>query len=67
MVELARRAHPGISFEVGEMGALDVADSRLAEVVAWYSLMHVPAHQRAQVISEFYRVLRPGGYALLAF
>ena len=42
------------------MGALDVPESRLAEVVAWYSLMHVAAHQRA-------RVLRPGGYALLAF
>lgn len=67
MVELARREHPEIRFEVGEMGALDVADGCLAGVVAWYSLIHVPAGQRPHVISEFYRVLRPGGYALLAF
>ena len=67
MVELARREHPEIGFEVGEMGALDVDDARLAGVVAWYSLIHVPAHRRPGVISEFRRVLRPGGYALLAF
>jgi SAM-dependent methyltransferase len=67
MVELARREHPGISFEVGEMGALDVADASLAGVVAWYSVIHVPASQRPGVIGEFHRVLRPGGYALLAF
>ena len=67
MVELARRAHPGLGFEVGEMGALDVADASLAAVVAWYSVIHVPASHRPAVIGEFHRVLRPGGYALLAF
>jgi SAM-dependent methyltransferase len=67
MVELARREHPELAFEVGEMGALDVADASLAGVVAWYSVIHVPAAQRPGVIGEFHRVLRPGGYALLAF
>ena len=67
MVEIARREHTGISFEIGEMGALEVADGSLAGVVAWYSLIHVPAARRLRVIGEFHRVLRPGGYALLAF
>jgi SAM-dependent methyltransferase len=67
MVELARREHPEVGFEVGEMGALDVADASLAGVVAWYSLIHVPASQRPGVIGGFHRVLRPGGYVLLAF
>jgi ubiquinone/menaquinone biosynthesis C-methylase UbiE len=67
MVELARRTHPEVGFDVGDMGALDVADGSVAAVVAWYSLIHVPALQRPGVISEFHRVLRPGGYALLAF
>jgi SAM-dependent methyltransferase len=67
MVALARRQHPEISFDVGEMGALDIADASLAGVVAWYSVIHVPAAERQAVISEFHRVLRPGGYALLAF
>jgi hypothetical protein len=42
MVELARRAHPEVSFKVGEMGAIDVADASSAGVVAWYSVIHVP-------------------------
>lgn len=67
MVELARREHPEVRFEVGQMGALDVVDASLAGVVAWYSVIHVPASERPGVIGEFHRVLRPGGYALLAF
>ena len=48
MVALARREHPEISFDVGEMGALDVADASLAGVVAWYSVIHVPASDGGQ-------------------
>ncbi|SDF81013.1 Methyltransferase domain-containing protein [Blastococcus aurantiacus] len=67
MVEHARRAHPGIVFDVGEMGALALADSSVAGLVAWYSLIHVPAGRRQDVLREFGRVLRPGGHVLLAF
>lgn len=67
MVDRARRAHPGVAFDVGEMGALDAADGSVAGLVAWYSLIHVPAGQRQDVVHEFSRVLRPGGHALLAF
>jgi ubiquinone/menaquinone biosynthesis C-methylase UbiE len=67
MVDLARRTHPAVSFEVGEMGALDAADASVAGVIAWYSVIHVPASRRRGVIGEFHRVLRPGGYTLLAF
>jgi SAM-dependent methyltransferase len=67
MVELARRKHPEIGFEVGDMGALDVADASVAGLVAWYSLIHAPESRRPAVIGEFHRVLRPGGHVLLAF
>ena len=67
MVERARRVHPGVAFDVGEMGALDVADGSTAGLVAWYSLIHVPSGRRQDVVGEFARVLRPGGHALLAF
>lgn len=67
MVDRARRAHPAVGFAVGEMGALDAADDAAAGLVAWYSLIHVPARRRPQVIDEFHRVLRPGGHLLLAF
>lgn len=67
MVERARRAHPGVAFDVGEMGALDVADGSVAGLVTWYSLIHVPGGRRQDVVREFARVLRPGGHVLLAF
>jgi len=67
MVERARRAHPDVVFDVGQMGALDIADGSVAGLVAWYSLIHVPGDRRADVVREFARVLRPGGHVLLAF
>lgn len=67
MVEHARRAHPGVVFDVGEMGSLDAPDGSVAGLVAWYSLIHVPAGRRQAVVGEFARVLRPGGHLLLAF
>lgn len=67
MVGLARREHPGIAFDVGEMSRLDAPDADLAGVVAWYSLIHVPERLRPGVLAEFHRVLRPGGYMLVAF
>jgi SAM-dependent methyltransferase len=67
MVDIARRDHPQLGFDVGEMGGLDRADASLAGLVAWYSLIHVPPPDRQHVIDEFHRVLRPGGYALIAF
>jgi ubiquinone/menaquinone biosynthesis C-methylase UbiE len=67
MVDIARRDHPQIGFRVGDMGTLACADGDLAGLVAWYSLIHAPGPRRQGVIDEFYRVLRPGGYALIAF
>ena len=67
MVELARREHPSVAFEVGEMSALDVPDASLAGVVAWYSLIHVPEAGRPEVLAEFHRVLVPDGHLLLGF
>ena len=67
MVDLARREHPEITFDVGEMGALDASDSSLAGLVAWYSIIHVPPAQLPAVFTEFHRVLSDGGHLLLAF
>lgn len=67
MVALARRDHPGLRFQEGEMGALGRPDAELAGLVSWYSLIHVPEVRRPAVLAEFHRVLRPGGYALVAF
>ena len=67
MVEVARRACPGLSFEVGELGALPVADGALGGLVVWYSLIHVPPDQRRQVVADASRALAPGGQLVVAF
>ncbi|SNT55548.1 Methyltransferase domain-containing protein [Asanoa hainanensis] len=67
MVEVARRDHPGLRFEVGTMTALDLADDALAGLLAFWSLVHVPEADLPAILREFHRVVRPGGQVLLGF
>jgi ubiquinone/menaquinone biosynthesis C-methylase UbiE len=67
MIEVARRDHPGLRFEVGSMTDLDLADASMAGLVAWYSLIHVPDDEIGSVFTHFRRVLRTGGPLLLSF
>lgn len=67
MVDVARRDHPGLRFEVGSMTDLNLPDSSVDGVLAWYSLIHVPDDAVADVLAGFRRVLCPGGVVLLGF
>lgn len=67
MVTVARRAYPGLQFDVGSMSALALTDGVLGGIVAWYSIIHTPPERLPMVFAEFYRVLGPGGQLLLAF
>jgi SAM-dependent methyltransferase len=63
----ARRRHPGIAFEAGDMLSLPLADASLAGVVAFYAIVHLSPDGLRRALAEMYRVLRPGGRLLLAF
>ena len=67
MVDVARRTHPRLRFDVGSLSALDLPDGGLAGAVAWYSLIHTPPEGQPQVFGELARVLRPGAPLALAF
>ncbi|WP_216913121.1 class I SAM-dependent methyltransferase [Nocardia noduli] len=67
MIAYARGRYPGLRFDEGSMERLDFGDGALAGLVAWYSIIHLPPDRVPDVLSEFYRVLRPKGHALLAF
>ncbi|AYF73664.1 methyltransferase domain-containing protein [Nocardia yunnanensis] len=67
MIEVARRDHPGVRFEVGSMTNLARTDGSIAGLVAWYSLIHIPDDEISSVFDQFARVLRPGGPLLLGF
>jgi ubiquinone/menaquinone biosynthesis C-methylase UbiE len=67
MVAVARRQHPELRFAVGQLAALELPDGQLAGALAWYSIIHTPPPELPGVCAEFFRVLAPGGYLLLAF
>ncbi len=67
MIEVARREHPDLRFEVGTMTALDLPTSSLAGALGWYSLIHLPDHLIPVALAEYRRVIVPGGHLLLAF
>ncbi|MFJ5305131.1 class I SAM-dependent methyltransferase [Streptomyces sp. NPDC088350] len=66
MIELARRAHPGLAFTVGSMTAPEIGDDELGGVLAHYSTHHTPPDQLPLVFAEFHRMLAPGGHLMLA-
>ena len=67
MLEIARRDHPDLRFEVGTMTDLDLADDSLIGIVAFWSVIHIPDHAVPGVFEEFRRVLRPQGLLLVGF
>lgn len=67
MIDVARRDHPGLRFDVSSMTDLELADASVAGLLAWWSLIHVPDGEVPTVFKHFRRVLRPSGLLLLGF
>lgn len=63
MLEVARRTHPQVRYLEGDLRALPVDDGSFDLVVATLAVTHVT--ELDQVISEFARVLVPGGQAVI--
>ncbi|WP_405970985.1 class I SAM-dependent methyltransferase [Streptomyces sp. NBC_00988] len=66
MIELARRAHPDLTFTVGSMTAPPIGDGELGGILAHYSTHHTPPDQLPVIFGEFHRTLAPGGHLMLA-
>jgi ubiquinone/menaquinone biosynthesis C-methylase UbiE len=67
MIEVARRLHPGVRFEVADMLALPVAAHAWDGVLAFYSIIHLAFDDVGRALREFHRVLRPSGVLLVSF
>jgi len=67
MIDLARARYPELSFELGSLAELPVDDGGWAGAVAPYSIIHVPVEARSAAWTELARVIRPGGWLLVAF
>jgi SAM-dependent methyltransferase len=67
LVATARAANPGVRFDVGDMGSLEIASGTLAGVLANYSIIHTPPDALPATLAELSRVVAPGGHLLVAF
>ena len=67
MVDVARREHPGVRFDVGSMTELDLPDASVAGLLAFWSLVHIPDSALPEVFAQFRRVLRAGGPLVVGF
>jgi SAM-dependent methyltransferase len=63
----ARRLNPGLEFVQGDMLALPFAAESLGGIAAFYSIIHLEREQVPAALREMRRVVRPGGWLLLAF
>ncbi|MER6948928.1 class I SAM-dependent methyltransferase [Nonomuraea sp. NPDC000554] len=64
MLEWARRRVPQAEFQLGDLSSLPVPDGSVDLVVCSLALTHVPA--LGPMLTEFARVLRPGGHLVIA-
>jgi ubiquinone/menaquinone biosynthesis C-methylase UbiE len=67
MIEVGRRRYPDVSFRVGSLLALPATDGELAGAIALYAIIHLQPEDRPKAYREMWRVIRAGGWLLLAF
>ena len=54
-------------FILGDMTNLPMADRCLDAVISLHTVYHIPKAEQTQAVSEAYRVLRPGGKAVIVY
>lgn len=65
-VELARHYNPEMQIEWGDIAKLTFNAGLFDGVISYYSIIHTPKKYAASIFDEFHRILKPGGYILVA-
>jgi len=66
MVETARRAFPALTFDQGDMTALDRPEGTFAAITCFYAIIHLPRAVVPIALGEMRRTLVEGGQLLLS-
>lgn len=66
-ISRAQSTYPSIRFDVQSIDDIDEADGSLGGVLSWFSTIHHDPSAIATPITEFARVLRPGGQLVLGY
>lgn len=64
-LRLARAGVPGIEVVLGDLVRLPFEGASFAGIVSYYAIIHVPRTLHQAIYGELFRVLAPGGVALI--
>lgn len=66
-VDIARKAHPAVSFRHGTIADLADSDGRWAGILAWYSVIHMGPEELPSALATLRSVLDSDGTMLMSF
>jgi ubiquinone/menaquinone biosynthesis C-methylase UbiE len=64
-IELARKNVPKAQFLCEDMTKLAFPDHSFDGITSYYAIIHIPREEHQSLLTNFYRMLKPGGFALL--
>lgn len=64
-LSLARELVPGATFVLKDMTELDLPASCFDAITSYYAIIHVPRKYHRDLLTNFHRMLKPSGLALL--
>jgi len=64
-IELARKNVPKAIFICQDMTKLDFPENTFDGICSYYAIIHIPREEHQALLARFYRILKPGGLALL--
>jgi len=65
-IELAQKYNPDMKFECADIGIMPFNDNSFDGLISYYSIINTPKIYVNRIFAEFRRVLKPGGYLLVA-
>jgi ubiquinone/menaquinone biosynthesis C-methylase UbiE len=64
-IELAKKNASNAQFLREDMTKLDFPNETFDGITSYYAIIHIPREEHATLLANFYRMLKPGGVALL--
>jgi ubiquinone/menaquinone biosynthesis C-methylase UbiE len=64
-IELARKHVPNGKFICQDMTKLDFPGETFDGICSYYAIIHIPREEHQPLLANFYRMLKPDGFALL--
>jgi len=64
-IELARKQVPRADFICQDMTTLEFPENSFDGICSYYAIIHIPREEHRSLLMNFYRMLKPNGFALL--